>query len=773
MNPQQPSQPQAQFNALYHDERGTPHNLGLYRLQGFSGRHQELLTLHTWLTDRKALPAICISGEQGNGKSAMATAAAWNHFHHFTDGIIRVGAAGADRLRIYDIVRTMDTVFGTTMTRFSEERWGISILEQLYRRRRLLMIDELAGATEDDINTLVDIIGHLHEAGGLSRIVLIDRNFSQSIAALVQHQVLNLSGLNREDLPGFIERRAPQRAQQRAMRHMDELYELTRGQPLMMRLIMGLMIDYSWDELSFVLEDVLDEETEDVSEAIFADQAGTAGEHPEQDLYSRCLKLVAFVVENLTVFHPEAGPLLDRLVSAAGGASMEALRALFWSDLGDGAALDETLRELLDRALLDQDGFEQRVLMHPMIRRYLSQNVVMFGEEWERQHARYYVDTAAKYQYLPLDRWSEVDADWGNIYLGLDWCAARIQRLLEKDPQELLLDAEIDQAGVELSMDKSSIDSYEEDLRLARNYALSLAHYAFWRHPPGVLRWLAAGAVASLALWDMRNYGWILLSMGRQLFFQNNLETAIHWFERARVVFDERDLLDELVYVHTDIGTTLRILDRPQQALEHFDAVIESIAELGNPTGLPTAYMNLGSAYYSLNNYKQALHKHRRALRVAMRRNDSHAIASAHNNMGLVMESMERWDEAEEAYASSLREFRRLHDETGISACYNNLGSASFGHGKYQQALKWYQMDLALSELNGNWTDMAATLHNLGHVALEQGDLRRSAKYFAQSRDLYAAFDLTEYVHEETDMIEYIREQDPSAVSPEAVTMQS
>lgn len=751
----------------FSDESGTPHNLGLYRLQGFSGRHEELLTLHNWLTDRKALPAICISGEQGNGKSTMATAVAWNHFHHFTDGIIRVGAAGDDRLRMYDVVRTMDTVFGTTMTRFSEERWGISILEQLYRRRRLLMIDELAGATEDDINTLVDIIGHLHEAGGLSRIVLIDRNFSESIATLVQHQVLDLSGLDRADLPEFIERRAPQRAQERALRHIDELYALTRGQPLMLRLLAGLLIDYSWDELSFMLEDVLDEETHDVSESVFPDPRGTKGAHPEQDLFSRCLKLVAFTVENLTVFHPEVGPLLDRLVSAAGGASMAALRDLFWSDLGDAAGLDETLHELLDRALLDQDRFEQRILLHPMIRRYLSQSVVMFGEEWERQHARYYVHTVERYQFLPLERWTQVDADWGNIYRGLDWCAARIQRLLDADPQEVLLDTAIDQAGVELPMDSST----DEDLRLTRNYALSLAHYAFWRHPPGVLRWLAAGAVASLALWDMRNYGWLLLSMGRQLFFQNELETAIQWLERARVVFDERDLLDELVYVHTDIGTTLRILDRPQQALEHFNAVIESIAELGNPTGLPTAYMNLGSAYYSLNNYKQALQKHRRALRVAMRRNDSHAIASAHNNMGLVMESMERWEEAEEAYASSLREFRRLHDETGISACYNNLGSASFGHGKYQQALKWYQMDLTLSELNGNWTDMAATLHNLGHVALEQGDLRRSAKYFAQSRDLYAAFNLAEYVHEETEMIEYIREQDPTAVSPEAVAV--
>ena len=53
------------------------------------------------------------------------------------------------------------------------------------------------------------------------------------------------------------------------------------------------------------------------------------------------------------------------------------------------------------------------------------------------------------------------------------------------------------------------------------------------------------------------------------------------------------------------------------------------------------------------------------------------------------------------------------------------------------------------------WTDLAATLHNLGHVAIETGNLERATAYFAESRDLYAAFDLDEYVQEETEMIEY------------------
>jgi tetratricopeptide (TPR) repeat protein len=132
---------------------------------------------------------------------------------------------------------------------------------------------------------------------------------------------------------------------------------------------------------------------------------------------------------------------------------------------------------------------------------------------------------------------------------------------------------------------------------------------------------------------------------------------------------------------------------------------------------------------------------------------------SAYNNMGLAMEGMEQFDKAQEAYSYALDLFHRVNDLTGISTCYNNLGSASYGRSELGQALMWYELDLRLSEKRGAWTDMAATLHNLGHVALEQQEAERALAYFQQSRDLYAAFQLEEYVEEESDMIEEIQAQ--------------
>lgn len=708
-----------------------PHNLGAYRLNGFSGRTVELLALRSWLTDNSGQAALAISGGQGNGKSTIATAVAWNTIHHFADGVIWVGAAGNDNFRLYDIVRTLDTVLGTTLTRISEERWGISILEQLYRRRRLLILDELSGATDDEIRTLVDIIGHLHESSGFSRVLMIDRDINPEIVELVGDHHLALGGITLAETVEFVRRRSPAAVQNTALRHVEELHERTGGRPLSMRLVMGLLLDYgTWGELNSALA--------------------------ELPTYNEALsmpEIAGFAVENFAAFWPQAGPLLDRLVSAAGGASFGALAELFWDDLGKQEEFSETLQALVQRALVEENNFSQRVVVQPVVRRYLAQGAVMLGEEWNRNHATYYLRHARRYQETSIQRWNEIDPEWGNIHLGADWLSTRIERIW-RTPALTLVREPLEKQGLPaIVMDSPEVRG---DLHLIREYALILAHYAFWRHPPGILRWLAAGAVAAFVLGDLRDFGWLLANIGRQLFFTGQVEAAIDWLQRALRIFDEKDMLMEMAYVHTDLGTSLRILDEPRPALDQFWLAFEAVAQLGDQRSLATAYINLGSAYFGMNNYEKAIEQQRKALRIALRLNDSQLTASAHNNIGLALEGMERFADAHQAYQNALAVFQRMADEAGISTCYNNLGSVAYARQNFDEAMQWYEKDLELSDRRGAWMDKAATLHNLGHVALEQKNYPQALSYFERSRDLYAAFQLTDYMEEENEMLEYV-----------------
>ena len=714
------------------------HNLGVYRLRGFSGRDVELKTLCQWLLEAHEQPALAISGGQGNGKSTLATAAAWNTIHHFPDGIIWVGAAGRDRFRMYDIVRTLDTVLGTTLTRVSEDRWGIGILEQLYRRRRLLILDELSGATDREIQTLAEIIGHLHDSGGQSHILLIDRDIHPEFAELVDDRHLQLGGLPLSEAVGFVHARAPESVRDTALRNIESLHRRTGGRPLSMRLVMGLLIDFGmWSELDQLLAEL-----------------------PAADGAVEMSSLAGFAVENFAAFWPEAGLILDRLVSAAGGATYQALSELFTVGIGTEDEKRQTFEALVTRALVEVDLFDRRIVVQPVVRRYLVEGAVMLGEDWNRQHASYYLQFAQRYQELPIQRWQEIDPFWGNVHWGADWATDRVERIFGKSVQEMVGE-KLEIQG--LSDMPVNFPELQDDLKLMRDYALALAHYAFWRHPPGIWRWLCGGAVAAIALGDIDDFGWMLANIGRQRFFNGEVEEAIEWLQRALRIFDERDMLMAMAYGHTDLGTSFRVLEDPRQALDHFWLAFEAAAQLGDPRSLAPAYMNLGSAYLSLNNFERAIEQHRKALRVALRLGDEALVASAHNNLGLAMEGMAMYAEAQRAYESALTVFQRNRDATGISTCYNNLGSVCYARQDFAAALDWYEKDLELSDARGAWMDKAATLHNLGHVALEQQDHAQAAEYFSRSRELYAAFQLEEYVAEEDEMLAYVE----AVASPE------
>ena len=714
------------------------HNLGVYRLRGFSGRDVELKTLCQWLLEAHEQPALAISGGQGNGKSTLATAAAWNTIHHFPDGIIWVGAAGRDRFRMYDIVRTLDTVLGTTLTRVSEDRWGIGILEQLYRRRRLLILDELSGATDREIQTLAEIIGHLHDSGGQSHILLIDRDIHPEFAELVDDRHLQLGGLPLSEAVGFVHARAPESVRDTAFRNIESLHRRTGGGPLSMRLVMGLLIDFGmWSELDQLLAEL-----------------------PAADGAVEMSSLAGFAVENFAAFWPEAGLILDRLVSAAGGATYQALSELFTVGMGTEDEKRQTFEALVTRALVEVDLFDRRIVVQPVVRRYLVEGAVMLGEDWNRQHASYYLQFAQRYQELPIQRWQEIDPFWGNVHWGADWATDRVERIFGKSVQEMVGE-KLEIQG--LSDMPVNFPELQDDLKLMRDYALALAHYAFWRHPPGIWRWLCGGAVAAIALGDIDDFGWMLANIGRQRFFNGEVEEAIEWLQRALRIFDERDMLMAMAYGHTDLGTSFRVLEDPRQALDHFWLAFEAAAQLGDPRSLAPAYMNLGSAYLSLNNFERAIEQHRKALRVALRLGDEALVASAHNNLGLAMEGMAMYAEAQRAYESALTVFQRNRDATGISTCFNNLGSVCYARQDFAAALDWYEKDLELSDARGAWMDKAATLHNLGHVALEQQDHAQAAEYFSRSRELYAAFQLEEYVAEEDEMLAYVE----AVASPE------
>ncbi len=714
------------------------HNLGLYRIREFAGRRRELLRLQSWLLDSDVPPVMALTGPAGVGKSTLATATAWSVIRHFPDGVIWVAPAGLERFCLYDIAQTLDTVLGTTITRQSRDMWTTAILELLFRRRRLLILDETDTAPDQEWENLREVFGHLKPRDTDSRVMIVAEKTTPVLTTLAGPRVLALRGFTIRETDVFLKRYDPV--------HVDSQmsHTLTEGHPLGLMFLQGILLGDT--------------------------NRGHPGiEDNPVSTESRVRVLARQALADCAHVQPEAYALLVRLTTAAGGAAFTAVRDLFWH----GTVTPETkiphavpvtrldhlpmdlqslLQVLQSRGLLEQDPMNFRVVLHPVIRSLIATSVKIDGMGWRATHARFYVRYATRYGKLDLTHWSEVDREWGNVRQGADWCVQFMHRLTGHEP--LALSAELSsQADATLAL-----EAPREKLMLVIRYALALALYAFWRHPPRSLDWIAAGAVACASLADFAGFGHLLLHLGRQQYFRHDFPQALFWLERAHAIFVHRDMPIQLAYVHTDLGMAHRALGHHTQALRHCQSAFEYLAQGSDLAELGNAYLNLGSVHASLQEHDQALRQYRNGLRLASRLDDRRLMANAYNNLGLVLEKRGQHDMAHAVYIRALELYRFLHHGEGESTVLNNLGSVSFLENNATTAENWYRQALACCAARGTWLDMAATHHNLGLVLQRQERWAEAAREFEASLELYRFFQLDTYILEEEALLRQCQE---------------
>ena len=376
----------------------TKHNLDLYRLRDFLGRSRELHRLQHLLLDSQSHPVVALTGPVGMGKSTLATGAGWATIPHFRDGVVYAAPSGLERFRFYDLVRQLDIVLDSSITSRPPDMWKTSIMELLYQRNRLLILDDTDTAATEEWEQLQAVLRGLRGEDTSARVLIIAEKPTDLLQDLSQDQLLNLSGFTAHETEYFLH------AHGVSEELSSKAYTQFQGMPLALRLLQGL-----------------DRE-----------QPGKAlGSVPDLEQTALWLCREGW---------PQAYRLLELLTSVAGEASYGALRDLFmrgdsepersspaaenptWEELP--SHLQESLQELTRRGLLEHDTLHRRVAVHPRVRQLVATGSTVQSQGWLAAHARYYISIAGQYERLDIENWPELDAEWGNVRQGADWCGA-------------------------------------------------------------------------------------------------------------------------------------------------------------------------------------------------------------------------------------------------------------------------------------------------------------------------------------------------------------
>ena len=705
-----------------------PHNLSRFRLSTFVGRRAELAQLTGWLRES---PVVAITGTSGIGKSCLATALAYGLIPQFDEGVIWVGAFGSDEFRIYDIIRAIEDVLATGITSQPPDQWQILALQQLYGRRRLIILDEITQATEETANQIAETIGRVGP-GGPGRVALVGRHLPAPLLELAGPYCLDLGGLPEADAADWLAQTV-----QPSLSGDDlvALMDLSHGHPLALKLMAAIWNSSpAWGR---------------------ADLREIAAHHPAAEWDRRFEAIVDAALGDLATAQPAAIQLLTRFTLSSGGGDFHAMQMLYWPTLGPDEGLRPALRELVRRGLLQYDADADRYLLHPALRRLLIAKRFMAlppdeQRELARNHADYYLAAAQRYERTSPDQWSQIERDWANVRQGVEWLTQQLEATAGAPVHALL--PRIDSLAPLSTQDTG-------DLALVRDYALALRTYCVWRHPPSGFRWLAAGLVAGQLLGD----SWSVTLIGGRLstlaYLDGKYDLAETWLRRSLFAFVSVDDKPRLSRIWADLGALYKAQGRFQEAIAACQQAQAINEAMGNWRGVGSALACIGSIYYAADDLENAQTWHQRALAFFQEHEDAGGQATAHNNIGLVYEAQGEFQKAIYHYEESARRHEALGNTQGMVTAYGNLGSAWYELGDFQTSLEWYQKDLALGEKLGDWTGMAATLHNMGHVALEMDDLDAARNYFVRSRDLYARFGLNDFVAEEESLIHIAQER--------------
>ncbi len=160
---------------------------------------------------------------------------------------------------------------------------------------------------------------------------------------------------------------------------------------------------------------------------------------------------------------------------------------------------------------------------------------------------------------------------------------------------------------------------------------------------------------------------------------------------------------------HIDLGKSLLLAGKPEQAKEHFDTVIRLEPELAEP------YVNLAGALTQLGRVPEAVE----ALRQSLKRDPF--SAEAHNDMGVLLAQTGHTAEA-------LRDFElALRGHPFYAEAHNNMGNTLLLAGHLPEAIGQFQAALQIDPRLGEARD------NLGLALAQTGRVAEAIEQFQKA----------------------------------------
>lgn len=636
-----------------------PNNLP--RRVAFFGREKEMAKVLSTLNPHDRGWGIVIDGIGGIGKTALAIEAAYRaqeskmfdafifvsakNMYLAPEGIRKQSPAACT---FGDFVNETARVLGEpAIAQLADADKKRALLDALRRTRALLIYDNLESLTKEEQEVLSDFMRFLPQN---SKAIFTSRRRGGEGALWLRLEKLELDAALQ-----MIAEEAKKDARlaeklRCAEARWHELYDETKGSPLALVHILGLMRVRTTLTFDGALELLRSNRDPDLQRFIFEEARKELGTSEIAALRALSFFVPSAPFEALT----EVAKISRNVLEAA----LDRLDAL---------------------SLLDKPESTERYALHPLTRTFVRNELLADAQivhEIGRRFAEYWVNYAKRYggsrkDYKTYDR---LEAEWAN---------------LEATAEELWQTAAVQNDNV----------GNKDAARMLSDLAYALWHFLWFGGRWEEMVLLSTRSYEAMhALKDWSNAGWHADSVAAVHYCRANTDEAAHWTDRASEAWEHAGSKYEQAIAMRMRGLVAKQRKDYDTAERLLQNALKVYRNMENDEAVAIVLNSLGGVKRNRKQYDAAERYYREALALAEKIDDKEGQATYMDSLGSLSLDLERWAEVHEWSEKALMLAKEIGRQDLISEAQYCLSRMHEAEGRPDIARPLAQEALAICE---------------------------------------------------------------------------
>lgn len=177
---------------------------------------------------------------------------------------------------------------------------------------------------------------------------------------------------------------------------------------------------------------------------------------------------------------------------------------------------------------------------------------------------------------------------------------------------------------------------------------------------------------------------------GESFYYSPHIDSALYWYEKAKVFSEANNDLNELAHTTVSLGSILSEMSRYDEACAQFDESIKIRESLNDTDNLVFIYIKKAWTNNMADKHDLAMEDYLIAEAYAREIKDTAEWANALNGMAIVQKKQNNLEKSEELFLKAIDLQESIGDIFGKTASEGNLAMVYKSMGQYERAYSIY-----------------------------------------------------------------------------------